>query len=205
MLEGDLSATTVVWLGVLALPLVLALVTAFTKVTVVLGALRVGLGAEAILPMPAVFGLALVVTSVVMTPTADGILDAVETVGGVSVLAHASPSTWMEVFEPLVAFVQRHASPDELEFFAQLQGRAITDPLVLVPAFLVTELTEALAMAVVILVPLVLVDLVLAQILVLLGLVNQPTALVSVPVKLLLFLAVGGWDVVVGGLVEGYR
>lgn len=205
MLEGDLSTTTLVWLGVLALPLLLALVTAFTKVTVVLGALRVGLGAEAILPMPAVFALALVVTAVVMAPTADAVLDAVEAAGGVSALQHAPPTSWIEILDPLVAFVQRHAAPGELEFFAQLQERPITDPLVVVPAFLVTELTEALAMAVVILVPLVLVDLVLAQILVLLGLVNQPTALVTVPVKLLLFLAVGGWDVVVGGLVEGYR
>ena len=51
---------------------------------------------------------------------------------------------------------------------------------------------------------LVLVDLLVAQVLVLMGLVNQPTAIVTVPLKLMLFLAVGGWDVVIGGLVEGY-
>jgi flagellar biosynthesis protein FliP len=59
-------------------------------------------------------------------------------------------------------------------------------------------------MAVVILVPLVLVDLLVAQVLVLIGLVNQPTAMISIPLKLVLFLGIGGWDVVIGGLVEGY-
>jgi flagellar biosynthesis protein FliP len=59
-------------------------------------------------------------------------------------------------------------------------------------------------MAVVILVPLVLIDLLVAQVLVLVGLNNQPTALITIPLKLVLFLGIGGWDVVIGGLVEGY-
>lgn len=204
MPEVELSATTWVWLSILALPLVLALVTAFTKTTVVLGALRVGLGVEAILSLPIVLAIAAVVTAVIMAPTAETILAAVQAHGGLQGLEGAAPSVWWEVFEPLRLFVQRHASEAELQFFADLQGRDPSHPIVLVPAFLVTELTEAFAMAVVILVPLVLVDLIVAQILVLLGLVNQPPMLLTVPLKLLLFLAVGGWDVVVRGLVEGY-
>lgn len=203
-MNGELSPTLAVWLGLAALPLVLALATAFTKSTVVLGALRLALGAEALLPWPAVLAVAVVVTAVVMGPTASATWDAVQARGGIEAIASGDASTWLELLEPLVAFVTRHASPDELEFFADLQGRAVSDPFVIVPAFLVTELTEALAMAVVILVPLVLVDLLVAQVLVLVGLVNQPTPLVSVPLKLVLFLGIGGWDVVIGGLVEGY-
>ena len=193
-----------VWLLVLGVPLVLAMATAFTKASVVLGALRVGLGAEAILPLPAILGLALIVTAVVMAPTAAATLASVEQAGGLTSVLASPWSAGPPLFAPLQEFLGRHASADELSFFAELQGRPASDPLVLVPAFLVTELAEALTMAVVIIVPFVLVDLLVAQVLVLMGLVNQPTAIVTVPLKLMLFLAVGGWDVVIGGLVEGY-
>ena len=198
----ELSPTAAVWLGLAALPLVLALATAVTKATVVLGALRVALGAETLLPWSAILAVAIIVTAVVMGPTASEIWAAVQARGGVE--AVEDPSNWIDVAQPLIAFVTRHASPDELAFFSDLQGRPEGDPLVIVPAFLVTELTEALAMAVLILVPLVLIDLLVAQVLVLVGLVNQPTAMISIPLKLVLFLGIGGWDVVIGGLVEGY-
>ena len=187
-----------------ALPLLLAIATAFTKTSVVLGALRVGLGAEVLLPWSAMLALALVVTGVVMAPVAVATVDAIQAVGGLGMLTEAEPSTWVAVAGPLRAFMERHASAGELEFFAGLSGVTPDDPRALVPAFLVTELTEALHMAVLVLLPLVVVDLVVAQALGLLGLTSAPGPLVTLPLKLLLFLAVGGFDVVVGGLVEGY-
>ena len=191
-------------IAVLALvPLVLAAATAFTKSSVLLGALRVGLGAEALLPMAAVIALALVITIVVMGPTAADVLGEIDARGGFGALG-GSPSAWLDALEPWRAFLFRHCDAAELEFFAELQARDVQDPLVVVPAFLVTELGEALAMAVVVLVPLVVVDLLVAQALALLGLTQMPVQLVAVPLKLLLFLAVGGWDVIVGGLVQGY-
>ena len=193
------------WLVLAALPLVLALATAFTKATVTLGALRLGLSAEALLPLPVVFAVSLLVTAMVMAPTAAALWEGIEAAGGLSAVASGPLEGWGPVLEPLTQFVRRHADPDELTFFAQLQSRSIDDPLVLVSAVVVTELAEAFAIAVVILVPMVVVDLLVAQGLVLVGLVNQPTAIVTAPIKVLLFLAVGGWDVLIGGLVEGYR
>lgn len=187
-----------------ALPFVLAAATAFTKSSVLFGALRVGLGAEAILPLAAVLALALVVTAVVMGPVALDVLAEVDARGGFGTLSSGSPGAWLDALEPWRAFLHRHADPAELEFFAELQGRDPNDPVVVVPAFLVTELGEALAMAVVVLVPFVVVDLLVAQALALLGLGQLPLPIVGVPLKILLFLAVGGWDVVVGGLVQGY-
>lgn len=187
-----------------AVPLVLAIATAFTKVSVVLAGLRVGLGAEVLLPWSAMVALALVVTGVVMAPVALDTMDAVALVGGPAALPQAGVAEWVAVAEPLRGFMERHASVDELGFFAELSGVAPDDPRALVPAFLVTELTEALHMAVLVLLPLVVVDLVVAQALGLMGLASVPGPLVTLPLKLLLFLAVGGFDVVVGGLVEGY-
>jgi flagellar biosynthesis protein FliP len=146
--------------------------------------------------------LALVITGVVMGPVVVETMAIVEAAGGGEAVARGG--AWGAVAGPLLEFLGRHAAADELRFFAELQGVAVDDPRVLVPAFLVTELGEALHMAVLILLPLVVVDLVAAQVLTLLGLATAPGPLVTLPLKLLLFLAVGGFDVVVGGLVEGY-
>lgn len=201
---AEVSPTIWVWVGLAALPLVLALCTAFTKSLVVVGALRTGLGAEAFLPWPIVLAVAAVITGVVMLPVAGALALGLESVGGVEALVQAPAEHGATLLQPLLDFTQRHADPAELDFFADLQGRPAQQGWVSVPAFVVTELTEALAIAVVILVPFVLADLVVGQALMLGGLASVPQPLVSVPVKLLLFLAVGGWDVVIGGLVKGY-
>jgi flagellar biosynthesis protein FliP len=190
------------WVVLAAVPIVLAVATAFTKASVVLGALRVGLGAEVLLPWSAMAALALVITGVVMGPVVVETMTIVEAAGGLDAVAEGG--AWGAVAAPLLEFLGRHASTEELSFFAELQAAAPDDPRVLVPAFLVTELGEALHMAVLILLPLVIVDLVATQVLVLLGLASAPGPLVTLPLKLLLFLAVGGFDVVVRGLVEGY-
>lgn len=201
---AEVSPTVWVWVGLAALPLVLALCTAFTKSMVVVGALRSGLGAEAFLPWPVVLAVATVVTAVVMLPVGGALQAAFQSVGGVEAVVQGPAEAGPTLVAPLLEFTSRHADPTELRFFAELQGQAPDSPWVIVPAFLVTELTEALAIAVVILVPFVLTDLVVGQVLTLSGLSALPQPLVSVPVKLLLFLAVGGWDIVIGGLVKGY-
>ncbi len=203
--EFELSSGMSLWFAVAAIPLALTACTAFTKVSVVLSALRVGLGAERILPWGAVFALAVVMTGVIMAPIGVSLFTGVEAYGGAEALRGAGVAAWQEVLAPLTEFMQRHAATRELEFFADLQGLAQGHPLVLIPAFLVTELGEAFVMAVLILVPLVAVDVLLAQVFTLTGLPGQPLPLVALPMKLLLFLAVNGWDVVLGGLVEGYR
>ena len=193
------------WAALTAAPLLAITCTAFTKASVVLSALRVGLGAELLLPWSAVFALSLAITAVVMGPVAAASLEALESAGGIENLTQGPGSQIAVVLAPLLEFLARHADPGELGFFVELQGVPAEHPLALIPAFLVTELGEALQISLLILVPFVLVDLVVAQVLLLLGLnsgSSQP--LVSLPLKIALFLTVGGWGVIVRGLVEGY-
>lgn len=193
------------WVALTAAPLLAITCTAFTKISVVLSAVRVALGAETLLPWSVVFALSLALTAVVMGPAAADTLAALEAVGGAEGLSQGPGAQIVGVLAPLQEFLQRHADAGELAFFADLQRVPEAHPLALVPAFLITELGEALHIALVILVPFVLVDLVLAQVLVLMGLSGtQPHALVGLPLKVSLFLAVGGWGVVVRGLLEGY-
>lgn len=199
----DLSALPWTWILVALLPLGLAACTAFTKTVVVLSALRIGLGARELLPFGIVAALATLVTALIMAPVFSDTWTAVELGGGFEALWR-EPGRWFDVLAPLQAFLERHASGEELSFFADLGARAEDDPLVLVPAFMVTELSEALHVAVLILLPFVVVDLLLAEVLTLLGLPQVPVATVAMPAKVLLFLAAGGWDVIVGGLVEAY-
>jgi len=189
------------WVGILLVPIAGAACTAFTKVSIVLSAVRIGLSAENLLPWSAVFALAVVVTAVIMSPVAFASYSHVQAMGGLGALNLAGVS---EVFAPLAEFLQTHADPDEVAFFAELRGLSSQDPLVLVPAFLITEITEALEMAVLLLVPLVMVDVLLAQVYALLGVAASSLQRVALPLKVLLFLAVGGWDLVIGGLVRGY-
>jgi type III secretory pathway component EscR len=182
------------WVLLAALPLLLASCTAFTKVSVVFAALRTALGAEMLLPWSAILALSVVITAVIMGPVALEMAPLLEVAGGLG----------PEVLTPVAEFLGRHADPAEIDLFAATQGLAADHPLVLVPAFLVTELGEALHMAVLILLPFAIVDLIVAQIFALVGLPGQPLALVSLPLKVLLFLAIGGWEAVIVSLVAGY-
>ncbi len=189
------------WIGLLLVPIAGAACTAFTKISIVLSALRIGLSAENLLPWSAVFALSVVITAVVMAPLVITSYTQLDALGGLAALDLASVR---DMFTPWAAFLSRHASPDELAFFSELRGLPSSDPLVLIPAFLITEVTEALEMAVLLLVPLVAIDLLLAQLYALLGISAATLQRVALPLKVLLFLAVGGWDLVIGSIVRGY-
>ena len=189
------------YLALLALPILLLLATALTKALVVVGALRAALSAQALLPAPLVFAVAALLAALVMAPTAEASWNALVQAGGP---VGADLSALMAAIEPWRAFVERHASADEVAFFSDLRGQPAGDPLVDISAFLVTELTEAFQIAVLLAVPMLVVDLVAAQALVLLGMGQMPLGLVSLPLKLALFLAVDGWDLLVQGFVGGY-
>lgn len=186
-----------------SIPLLAAACTAFTKVSVVLAALRVGLSAEAILPWTAIVSLAVLVTLVIMGPTAFAVWDQVQVAGGLDAVVQGGPDVWIGALEPLRSFLERNADPEEIAFFGDLYGDA-ESPLALVLGFVVTELGEALLIAVVVILPFVLVDLVVAQVLTLVGTPSNSSGLYTIPLKILVFLAAGGWDVIIGGLVEGY-
>ncbi len=184
------------YLALALLPMVAVAATAFAKALVVTAALRTGLSAERLLPAPVVWILAVLLAGIVMLPVFEGALPAL------------SAGDWQGAGATLAgrwtAFLERNADPAERAFVAELSGRAPTDPAVLVGAFFVTELTEALAMAVAILAPFLTVDLIVAQGLVLLSMAQVPVAVVSLPIKLALFLAADGVHLLVRGFVEGY-
>ena len=166
-LLGGVDGGLVIWLLLAILPLAFVACTAFTKLSIVLSALRVGLGAETLLPAGLMLALALVLSVVAMGPTGLAVVEAVGQAGGLeSLTAPPSATTWTNwarVFAPLSEFMRTHAHPSELEFFAGLSQLPSVDPRVLIPAFMVSELGEALTLCVLLLVPFVLIDIIITS------------------------------------------
>jgi type III secretion protein R len=224
---AEWSSTPVFVLVVMAAlslaPFVLLLMTSFVKIAVVLSILKSALGTAQIPPSSIITGLALVLTLFVMAPTGERMFRAVEpdlrvAPHGGSVLSSSSLAVLVgaaaKAREPLREFLLRHAGQGErATFFAlALQGRSSDarasmsdrDFLVLVPAFVAAELRRAFQIGVLLFIPFLLIDLVISNFLVALGMNGLSPTSVSLPFKLLLFVLADGWQLLLRGLVQSY-
>jgi len=216
---GDLTnpVVMVVVLGALALaPFVLIMLTSFVKIAVVLSILRNALGTQQVPPSTVITGLAFVLTLFVMSPVAERMYDAA---GGVpetrEIFSQASVKAVFEASklakEPLREFLLRHAHDKDRILFMELAARLDggeppdrEDFRVLIPAFVTSELKEAFQIGFLLFVPFIVVDMVVANVLLAMGMQMLSPVIISLPFKLLLFVIVDGWYLVVRGLVLSY-
>ncbi|RMG96106.1 MAG: hypothetical protein D6705_12015 [Deltaproteobacteria bacterium] len=195
---ADVATRSLPFVVLALLPLVAVAATALAKALVVTAALRTGLSAERLLPGPVVWMLGFLLAGIVMLPTFEGAWTAFgQPEVDLAAVGRAALEPWLE-------FLGRHAAPEERAFLAELTGRSTGDPLVVVAGFFLTELAQGLHMAVAILAPFLAVDLLVAQALVLASMTNVPAQVVSLPIKLALFLAADGVHLLVRGFVESY-
>jgi flagellar biosynthetic protein FliP len=189
-------------------PFLLVMCTSFVRIVVVLSLVRSAIGASALPPNAVLSGIALVLTLVVMAPTAQRIgRDAVTPYSRGS-LTQAQALDRAQV--PLRAFMLRQTHVADVELFERVAHRApepvARAPLeVLVPAFVVGELRSAFAIGFALYLPFVAIDLVVAALLMGLGMMMLSPPVVSLPVKLLLFVMVDGWALVCGGVASSFR
>jgi type III secretion protein R len=225
---GSSPLLLVVLLGVLSIvPFVLLVGTSFVKVSVVLSLARNALGTPDAPSGLVVTGLSLVLTFFVMTPVALGMVQAAAAVpveaqaapapGSIDEAVHALvPAQYQpqlaaaeRAAEPLRAFLGKHAGERDHATFVELAtklGHHVRgDELwVLAPAFITTELRQAFAMAILIFIPFLVIDLVVGLGLAALGLQMTSPQSVALPLKLLLFVAVDGWRLLLDSLLRGY-
>ena len=195
-------------------PFVGVMVTSFTKIIVVLSLLRNALGLQQVPPNVVLNGLALVLTVYVMLPVgldmaerAGTVKNAMNTTQGMLSVADAAK-------EPLRDVLVKHSSPAQRAFFlktaqknlsperaAQLSER---DFVVVVPAFTVSELSAAFQIGFLIFLPFLVIDLIIANILMAMGMMMLSPTTISLPFKLLLFVLVDGWVKLSHGLVLSY-
>jgi flagellar biosynthesis protein FliP len=188
------------------LPALLLATTSFIRISVVFAALRMGLGAERLLPASVMTTLSLLVTILIMYPTLragyagwNSLLAGDAALGGGSDLERLR-----SVVAPLWDFMAAHASAAERDFFAELQGYGSEHPLVVLPAFLFSEVEAALKSSIVILAPFWLFDILAAQLIAMLNW-SISAAFLTLPAKLLFFQAIDGWHLIVGSLYQSYR
>ena len=217
--DPDKVVTTVqifVVFTVLALaPSILVLLTSFTRIVIVLSFVRRALALQDLPPNQVVVGLSMILTFLVMTPTINAIKqDAVDPYMATDPKVHI---TQQEAIDRSVlhlrTFMEKHTRAEDLELLMEItkqpkkaDGWTLADvpTTVLVPAFVISELRRAFLMGFALFLPFLVIDMVVASILVSMGMIVLPPMLISLPFKILLFVLVDGWHLIVGSLVKSF-
>jgi flagellar biosynthetic protein FliP len=203
------SVTVLLLLTFLSLlPAIVLTCTSFTKVLVVLSLTRNALGLQQTPPNQVLAGLALFLSLFIMSPVLSDIYqDGVKPyLDGDATSAQA----WEDGMEPLRAFMLENADDDELELLSNVADRELPDSredtptTTLIPAFILSELKDAFIIGFIIFIPFLIIDVVVSGALMALGMMMMPPVMVSLPFKLLLFVLVNGWGLVITALVGSY-
>ncbi len=220
---GSNPVGTVILLGLLSLlPFLLMMTTSFLKFSVVFSILRSAMGTQQIPPTPVIMGLSIILTVYVMAPMGSTIYQQIQPElqrnSRADLLSGEGARGIISVFDkatpPLKAFLKKHAHPKEIKLFLRW-GRQMGPPtwkenlgeddlIVLIPAFAISELTEAFAIGFLLFLPFLVIDMVVSNILLAMGMHMLSPVVVSLPFKLLLFIMVDGWSLLSQGLLQGY-
>ncbi|MBI3416263.1 MAG: flagellar type III secretion system pore protein FliP [Verrucomicrobia bacterium] len=207
--EVDSAIKIVFALTLLTLaPSIILLMTCFTRVVIVLSFVRTALSLPGTPANQIIVGLSLFITLFVMAPVWDNIQrDALQPynekqISGGEALEQAS--------RHLRTFMLRQARPKDVELFVSMAKMGPTTPeqlplKVVIPGFIISELRTAFQMGFLLFVPFILIDLVVATVLMSLGMMMMPPMTISLPLKILLFVLVDGWGLIVRSLVQSFN
>lgn len=211
--------TLIVALGIATLlPFAFMTLTAFVKISTVLQIVRGAIGAQNVPSSTVIMAFAGALTLLAMAPLGTRLSDRLSPL--LSTTAQADTAEWLlgataAAKEPIASFLQKNASDRERKRFYEIARAARPvaergavqreDLTVIVPAFVVTELLEAFALGFAIYLPFLVIDLVVANVLLALGMQMLNPTQVSLPFKLLLFVAIDGWGLLAQTLVTGYK
>lgn len=214
-MSGFDPVSLTIGLALLALvPTLLVATTAFLKISVIMMLVRNALGVQQIPPNIALYGLALILTVYVMAPVGQKIHDVAMAHDTAPQNVRSLMQALQKGAEPMRGFMDRHAKPEQKDFFVRTamkmwgpeMGAQVkpTDFLVLMPAFLVSELTAAFQIGFLLYLPFVVIDLIVSNILLAMGMMMVSPVTISLPLKLFLFVAVDGWTKLIHGVILTY-
>ncbi|MCA2977319.1 MAG: EscR/YscR/HrcR family type III secretion system export apparatus protein [Myxococcaceae bacterium] len=217
--SGSIASNQMQMMGLMAalalVPFAIVMLTSFSKIVVVLSMVRSALGTQQAPPTMVLTGLAAVLTAHVMAPTLERMWATGRQVEAEVGLGREALSRLGSVVEPLRQFLVKHGSPEERARFVDMARELRADDAeavvseddlsIIVPAFVITELKEAFIIAFLLFLPFLVLDMLLANMLLALGMQTLSPSQVSLPFKVLLFVAVDGWALLSRGLILGYR
>lgn len=225
--KDSIAARPLILVGALGalslLPFVIIMVTSFVKISVVLSIVRSALGTQQMPPTQVITGLAIILTVYIMAPVGLQIYKAAEDSiaqrrPGASLMSAETVDLIFEAVgkakDPMRGFLMQHSHlKDRAMFYTmakrlrQPEDRAGVGPedfLVIIPSFVISELKEAFQIGFIIFVPFLVIDMVVANILMALGMQMLSPTTISLPFKLLLFVVIDGWYLITKGLITGY-
>jgi flagellar biosynthetic protein FliP len=200
--------TLLVFTALSFLPAILLLMTAFTRIVIVLSLLRHALGTQTTPPNQVIVGLSLFLTFFVMSPVADRIAEDAWKPYNEGKIQMEEALKRGEA--PLKAFMLKQVRENDLALFARLakapaDTKAADMPFrVVVPAFVTSELKTAFQIGFMVFVPFLVIDLVVASVLMSMGMMMVSPVLVSLPFKLMLFVLADGWNLLIGSLAASF-
>ncbi|WP_276732281.1 MULTISPECIES: flagellar type III secretion system pore protein FliP [Thiomonas] len=207
--EYSLSVQTLLFMTALVfLPAMLLMMTAFTRIIIVLSLLKQALGTTTVPPSQVIVGLSLFLTFFVMSPVLNQVNDvAIKPLMDNQITMQQALQTGAA---PLRTFMLGQTRQEDLALFVKLSGHKALDkpadtPMsLLVPAFVTSELKTAFQIGFVIFIPFLIIDMVVAAVLMSMGMMMLSPVTVSFPLKLMLFVLVGGWELVIGSLMQSF-
>ena len=190
------------------LPFVFTCMTSFLRFVIVFAMLKTAMGTQQVPPAIVIIGLSLILTFYTMAPTFQKMYD----MGSVPYQKNQDMvAAVMEGSKPLKEFMMKQTRESDLAFFVELKRKTppkSPEELTLweiAPAYILSELKVAFEIGFVVFVPFIVLDLVVANILLALGMFMLSPTIISLPFKLLIFIAVDGWALIVQGLVQSYN
>ncbi|QTP53935.1 type III secretion system export apparatus subunit SctR [Billgrantia sulfidoxydans] len=212
--EPNLVGMIIVVASLGLLPLAVVTMTSFLKIAVVLFLIRNALGIQQTPPNLVLYGIALVLTVYITTPLVGEIAYRLESHGGSLESVEEIRETGTLLRGPLQEYLSLYANERERVFFIDAtqniwsqqarENLQEDDLVVLIPAFVTSELVRAFEIGFLIYLPFLVIDLVVANVLMAMGMVMVAPPLISVPLKIFLFVAVDGWSRLMHGLILSY-
>jgi flagellar biosynthesis protein FliP len=191
------------------LPAAVMSITPFLRITVVLHFLRQALGTQTTPSNQVLIGLALFLNILIMSPVASEIYTKAWQPMEAGQLTSAQ--AFEEGSKPLKAFLLRFAREKDIRLFLEIthtpppKAAADLDLRVIIPAYVISELKTGFQIGAVLFLPFLVIDLVIASVTLSIGMVQLPPVMISAPFKILLFVLVDGWNLVVGSLVRSFH
>jgi flagellar biosynthetic protein FliP len=189
-------------------PAIVVMMTSFTRLAIVLSLVRTALGTQQMPPNQIIIGLALLLTFFIMTPVFNQIND--EAFKPYLAEEISQEDAMAKAVKPIRAFMLKQTRKKDLALFIDIAKLEKPDnydeipTIVLISSFVVSELKTAFQIGFVIYIPFLIIDMVVASVLLSMGMMMLPPFMVSLPFKLMLFVLIDGWNILVGSMVKSF-
>ena len=204
------SLQILIILSVLTLaPSIIIMTTSFVRIIVVFHFVRQALGLQTMPPNQIIVGLSLILTFFIMKPTVTQVVDT-----GINPYLNKKINQeqfFNNIQNPLKNFMLKQTQEKDLELFIKIsktsvpKSRMETQFWIVLPAFVLSELTRGFEIGILIYIPFIIIDMIVSTVLMSLGMMMLPPIMISVPFKLLLFVMVDGWSLIIESLVKSFN